>query len=151
MMPTTLHRPAIVLLLAASVVSACHRKGQDAGTATTLAAGNTSPAIDTSSRMLHIDALVPDSVVAGPNRMSEIVIKGRGFRPAGSGTHLVRIGMIELRAVPANADGTEIRVVIPDRASVGGGPPQPIFPGKYDVTVSTERDTSNAVSLKVLP
>jgi hypothetical protein len=142
----------LVLLGTVSTLSACHRKVQDAGTNVAMAGPSASPAAtDTVHRAMRIDALVPDSVMFGPNRMNEIVIRGRGFRPAGTGTHLIRIGMIELPGVPANAAGTEIRVVVPDRAVMGGGAPRPLFPGKYDVIVSTERDTSNAVPLRVLP
>ncbi len=140
------------LLMGVSTITACHRKAQDAGTSAVLSdSASVAATKDTASRALRIDALVPDSVMFGTNRLNEITIRGRGFFPTGTGTHLVRIGMIELPGVPANAAGTEIRIVIPDRVTIGGGAPRPVMPGKYDVIVSTVRDTSNAVSLRVLP
>lgn len=96
-----------------------------------------------------ISALVPDSVHLAPNTISEIVVRGTGF--AAGGTNTVRIGPIVLRNVSANAAGTEIRLVVPNRYSTNAeAPPRPLFPGSYPISVETGGLTSNAVMLKVL-
>ncbi len=97
-----------------------------------------------------VAALVPDSVRLSPNTISEIVLRGTGF--ASTGTNTVHIGPIVLRSVPGNAEGTEIRVVVPTRYTTNAeAPPRPLFPASYAVTVETGGHTSNSVMLKVIP
>ncbi|MDP1860340.1 MAG: hypothetical protein Q8K82_16805 [Gemmatimonadaceae bacterium] len=97
-----------------------------------------------------VAALVPDSVRLSPNTISEIVVRGTGF--ASTGTNTVHIGPIVLRSVPGNAEGTEIRVVVPTRYTANTeAPPRPLFPASYAVTVETGGHTSNSVMLKVIP
>jgi hypothetical protein len=96
-----------------------------------------------------LSALAPDSVRLDARTISEVVLRGSGFAPAGTNT--VRIGPIVLTSVPANADGTEIRVVVPARyATNNEAPPRPLFPGSYPVTVETRGLTSASVMLKVI-
>ncbi len=84
------------------------------------------------------------------NTISEIVLRGQGFAPTGSNT--IRIGPVVLPGVPANAAGTEIRVVVPARYSTSTeSPPRPLMPGSYAVTVETRGLTSAALTLKVVP
>jgi hypothetical protein len=94
-----------------------------------------------------ITALAPDSVQLVPNTISETVIRGSNF----AATNTVRIGPITLTAVPSTGNGTEIRVVVPARYSTTEAPPRPLPPGAYAVTVEARGQTSNAVTLKVLP
>ena len=97
-----------------------------------------------------VAALVPDSVRLSPNTISEIVLRGTGF--ASTGTNTVHIGPIVLRSVPGNAEGTEIRLVVPTRYTTNAeAPPRPLFPASYAVTVETGGRTSNSVMLKVIP
>ena len=97
-----------------------------------------------------VAAVVPDSVRLSPNTISEIVLRGTGF--ASTGTNTVHIGPIVLRSVPGNAEGTEIRVVVPTRYTTNAeAPPRPLFPASYAVTVETGGHTSNSVMLKVIP
>ena len=97
-----------------------------------------------------VAAVVPDSVRLSPNTISEIVLRGTGF--ASTGTNTVHIGPIVLRSVPGNAEGTEIRLVVPTRYTTNAeAPPRPLFPASYAVTVETGGRTSNSVMLKVIP
>jgi hypothetical protein len=52
--------------------------------------------------------------------------------------------------VPASADGTEIRLVIPDRVPLRGeAAPLPLEAGRYNLRVQTSAGTSNAVAMRV--
>lgn len=93
--------------------------------------------------------LAPDSVRLDPRIVTEVVLTGRGFATANINT--VRIGPIELTKVPANATGTEIRVVVPARYTTNAeAPPRPLFPGSYPVTVETNGKNSASIMLKVI-
>ncbi|MEO6446403.1 MAG: hypothetical protein ABIZ91_06905 [Gemmatimonadaceae bacterium] len=95
-----------------------------------------------------ITSLVPDQVRLAANTISEIVVHGTGFAPTGS--NIVHVGPIVLRDVPANAAGTEIRVVVPARyTSNAEAPPRPLFPGSYPVQVESRGLMSNSVMVKV--
>lgn len=138
-------------LVLLALIAGC-RQQKEPGQATDLAP---TPARDSSSAptpgTLRLVALVPDSVSARPNAFREISIRGSGFA-AGAARHAVSIGPITLDGVPADAQGSEIRVVIPERFSgPGGGPPRPLLPGTYDVSVRLGERTSNSLSLRVLP
>ncbi len=100
----------------------------------------------------HIDALVPDSARVGRFSVVEILIRGSGFAPGTPGRNTVDVGPIKLNMVPANAAGTEIRFVIPDRyATNNEAPPRPVAAGTFPVTVETSSGRSNAVSIRILP
>ncbi len=121
---------------------------------TTPAPASTTPAPTTRGGAVTgapvVAAVVPDSVRLSPNTISEIVLRGTGF--ASTGTNTVHIGPIVLRSVPGNAEGTEIRVVVPTRYTTNAeAPPRPLFPASYAVTVETGGRTSNSVMLKVIP
>ena len=121
---------------------------------TTPAPASTTPAPTTRGGAVTgapvVAALVPDSVRLSPNTISEIVLRGTGF--ASTGTNTVHIGPIVLRSVPGNAEGTEIRLVVPTRYTTNAeAPPRPLFPASYAVTVETGGHTSNSVMLKVIP
>lgn len=93
--------------------------------------------------------ITPDSVRLDPRSVTEVVLTGRGFASANVNT--VRIGPIELTKVPANATGTEIRVVVPARyATNAEAPPRPLFPASYPVTVETNGKKSTSIMLKVI-
>lgn len=121
---------------------------------TTPAPASTTPAPTTRGGAVTgapvVAAVVPDSVRLSPNTISEIVLRGTGF--ASTGTNTVHIGPIVLRSVPGNAEGTEIRLVVPTRYTTNAeAPPRPLFPASYAVTVETGGRTSNSVMLKVIP
>lgn len=106
----------------------------------------------TASATPHIDAVIPDSVSVQRNSVKEVVIRGSGFAAGAPGRNTVTIGPLRLTQVPANAAGTEIRVVIPDRVvSQSEAPPRPLLPGAYPVTVENSAGTSNAVNVRILP
>ena len=121
---------------------------------TTPAPASTTPAPTTRGGAVTgapvVAAVVPDSVRLSPNTISEIVLRGTGF--ASTGTNTVHIGPIVLRSVPGNAEGTEIRLVVPTRYTTNAeAPPRPLFPASYAVTVETGGRTSNSVMLEVIP
>jgi hypothetical protein len=101
--------------------------------------------------MPRIDALLPDSARVPRNSIVEVVIRGSGFEPGRPGRNSVEFGPIRLNQVPANASGTEITFVIPDRYTTNDeAPPRPLAPGTYNVIVHTGVGASNAVSIKIL-
>jgi hypothetical protein len=104
----------------------------------------------TASAAPHIDGIQPDSVVVAQGSVVEVVVRGRGFVAGMPGHNIVMFGRHAINDVPANANGTEIRLVIPDRLPSGGeAPPQPIEPGPYPITVKTPNGESNAVNVRV--
>jgi len=108
--------------------------------------------VQTPRAMPHIDALVPDSARVGRNSVVEIIIRGSGFEPGTPGRNTVELGPIKLNMVPANAAGTEVRFVIPDRYSTNNeAPPRPLAAGTYSITVETSNGRSNTVSIRILP
>lgn len=110
------------------------------------------PPYTTPASAPHIDAVVPESLSVQRNTMKELLIRGSGFAAGTPGRNTVMIGPIRLTQVPANAAGTEIRVVIPDRiVGQSEAPPRPVLPGTYPVTVETVAGTSNVVNVQVLP
>lgn len=97
-----------------------------------------------------LSSLAPDSVRLASNTINEITLRGQGFATTGSNT--VRIGPVVIPSVPANAAGTEIRVVVPARYSTSTeSPPRPLMPGSYAVTVEARGLTSAALTVKVVP
>ncbi|MBK8246813.1 MAG: hypothetical protein IPK85_05375 [Gemmatimonadetes bacterium] len=97
-----------------------------------------------------LSSLAPDSVRLASNTISEITLRGSGFATTGSNT--IRIGPVAIPSVPANAAGTEIRIVVPARYSTSvESPPRPLMPGSYPVTVEARGLTSAPLTLKVVP
>lgn len=97
-----------------------------------------------------LSSLVPDSVRLASGTISEVRLSGSGF--AATATNTVHVGPIAIPMVPANAAGTEIRVVVPARYTTNAeAPPRPLFPGSYPVSVDNGGRRSNTVSLKVIP
>lgn len=78
----------------------------------------------------------------------DVVVEGRGF----AATNTVRFGALEFRQVP-RVSPTQLRFQVPldDAARPGRGeaPPGPLASGRYDVTVTTARGTSNALPFQV--
>lgn len=137
------------LLLAVLALPACQTRSADQGAAQPLPRQT----IDSSTAGggLSLQSVTPDSVRFVPNALHELVLRGR-FRKAGDALHDVTVGPVLLTGVPGNTDGTEIRVTLPERyAPAGGGPPRPLLPGTYDITVRVADRTSNPVALRVLP
>jgi len=79
----------------------------------------------------------------------EVVVEGRGFAAANT----VRFGELEFRQVP-RLSSTRLRFQVPAddaaRPGRGGAPPGPLASGRYDVTVTTPRGTSNALPFQLL-
>ena len=98
----------------------------------------------------HIDAIRPDSVMLAPGAVVEVVVHGHGFTPGTPGRNTIRFGDATITDVPASSDGTEIRVMIPDRVPLRGeAAPLPLEAGRYDLRVQTTTGTSNSVSVRV--
>lgn len=78
----------------------------------------------------------------------DVEVEGRGFAPLNT----VRFGALEFRQVP-RVSATRLRFQVPldDAARPGRGeaPPGPLASGRYDVTVTTARGTSNALPFQV--
>lgn len=106
---------------------------------------------DTTSTRPRLTALAPDTVSLIPGNVTEVDLRGSGFdsnRIAPQNT--VRIGALVLRAVPSTANGTRIRVAIPDAVPSGGeAPPAPWSTGRYPVSVSTPGGTSDTILLSI--
>lgn len=98
----------------------------------------------------RLDAIEPDSVWVASGSVVEVVLRGRGFVAGSPGHNTVIFGTFPLNDVPANADGTQIRLVIPDRLPSGGeAPPRPVDSGAYPVSVRTPNGQSNAMNVRV--
>jgi hypothetical protein len=82
-----------------------------------------------------IEAVRPDSVM---------------LVPGAPGRNTIQFGDATITNVPASTDGTEIRLVIPDRVPLRGeAAPLPLEAGRYDLRVQTTSGTSNSVSVRV--
>jgi hypothetical protein len=98
----------------------------------------------------HIDAVRPDSVMLAPGAVVEVVVHGHGFTPGTPGRNTIQFGDATITNVPASSDGTEIRVMIPDRVPLrGDAAPLPLEAGRYDLRVQTTSGTSNSISVRV--
>ena len=96
--------------------------------------------------------LAPESIAVLPGMVAEVELRGSGFdaNRAEPG-NTVTIGPAVLRGVPASADGTLIRVVVPDAMPSGGeAPPQPWYRGRYPVTVRTPLGSSDTLFLTII-
>ena len=96
-----------------------------------------------SSAEPFIEFIKPDSVMLASGAVVEVVVRGRGFAPGTPGRNTIQFAGVTITNVPASADGTEIRVVIPDRVPVrGDAAPLPLEAGRYDLRVQTSAGTS---------
>ena len=99
----------------------------------------------------RIEAVRPDTVVARRGSVVEVVIVGRGFARGAPGTNTLEFGGVRINGVPANASGTEIRLVIPENVSSRSeAPPEPLSGGTYNLRVITGAGTSNSVPVTVV-
>jgi hypothetical protein len=115
-----------------------------------MAAGSCAVQQRTGGSALWLDAVRPDSVVVAQGAVVEVLLRGRGFAPGTPGRNTVVFGTLTLNNVPANTDGTEIRLVIPDMMPSGGeAAPMPTMPGPYEVRVRTAAGESNAATVRV--
>jgi hypothetical protein len=144
-----------LLVIAAIACSGTQRKAEREAAApadSSSAAAPGVPVVNAPMSRPHIDAVVPDSVSVQRHSVKELLIRGTGFAAGTPGRNTVMIGPIRLTQVPANAAGTEIRVIIPDRiVGASEAPPRPVLPGRYAVSVETAAGISNAVNVQVLP
>ena len=98
----------------------------------------------------HIEVVRPDSVVVPRGAVVEVIIVGRGFAPGRPGLNAIDFSGMTVANVPANAEGTEMRFVIPEALPSGGeAPPMPLLAGPYTVRVTTAAGTSNTVTIRV--
>src|SRR5690242_20678063 len=83
-----------------------------------------------------IDGVRPDSVMLAPGAVVEVVVHGRGFAPGAPGHNTIQFGDATISDVPASSDGTEIRLMIPDRIPIrGDAAPLPLEAGRYNLRV----------------
>jgi hypothetical protein len=99
-----------------------------------------------------IDSVEPDSVRVELGAVMEVVIHGRGFAPGPEGRNVVHFGRVAVAQVPATADGTSIRFMIPTTIPTGSeAAPRPLEPGSYALRVETPGGTSNSTTVRILP
>lgn len=99
----------------------------------------------------RLTSLTPGSVRVVSGNVTEVDLAGSGFDTNSTAPdNTVRIGPLLLRAVPSSANGTRIRVAIPDAMpSSGEAPPMPWMGGSYAVTVTTRAGTSDTLMLAI--
>ena len=79
-----------------------------------------------------------------------MLLLGHGFEPGAPGRNTVLLGTHAVNDVPANTEGTEIHLVIPEAVASGGeAPPMPLDPGNYAVRVRTHSGESNAATVRI--
>jgi hypothetical protein len=134
-------------LFAASVILAA---GCTPKVSTGSARTSTSTAASSQASAPRIERLVPDSASVLGGRLVEVTIRGTGFAPGQPGTNTVDFSGMKLTSMSANAAGTEIRFMVPDRLVLGGeAPPQPVRRGSYEVRVITSAGTSNMAVFRI--
>jgi hypothetical protein len=99
----------------------------------------------------RIKQLEPDSVRLIRGNVTEFDIRGSGFDTSRTSPgNTVRIGEVVLTSVPSSANGTLIRVAVPDAVpSRGEAPPSPWMGGRYPVSVQTRAGTSDTLFLVI--
>jgi hypothetical protein len=99
----------------------------------------------------RLQAIAPDSVQLIPGNVIEVDLRGSSFdRTSGDPQNVVRVGPVLLRAVPSRSNGTLIRIALPDAVPSGGeAPPAPWLSGRYPVTITTSRGTSDTLMLTI--
>jgi hypothetical protein len=94
-----------------------------------------------------IDSISPRSGEVNAERVTDIVIYGRGFASAGN---VVTFGGAEVAGLLSEAGGTVIRFAAPTQVSAGRpGASRRVTPGVFDVRVRTSAGPSNAVTFIV--
>ena len=100
----------------------------------------------------HADAVTltqvtPPTVTLRAGEVTEIVLRGSGFDET---DNTVTLGPVTVTSVKSTDGGTQIRMLVPDRVTSGGGaPPMLWVAGDYPVTVTNHRGTSASVMLTV--
>ena len=99
----------------------------------------------------RLTAIAPDSVDLLAGNVTEVDLRGSAFDTSRTDPqNIVRIGALVLRAVPSSANGSVIRVAIPEAVPGGGeAPPARWMGGRYPVTVSTTKGTSDTLMLAI--
>lgn len=99
----------------------------------------------------RINRLEPAAVRLIRGNVTEFEIRGSGFDTSRvSPGNTVRIGPVVLTDVPSSANGTLIRVAVPDAVPSGGeAPPSPWIGGRYPVSVRTNAGTSDTLFLVI--
>jgi hypothetical protein len=94
-----------------------------------------------------IDRVTPMQVLMTGNAPVTLDIAGTGFEDS---TNTVVLGPARLSDVRSQANGTRILFTVPDRVPSGGGAaPMLWISGRYALTVTTARGTSNSISIDV--
>lgn len=107
-------------------------------------------ALKTAGKGIQLDTIRPDSVVVASGAVVVVSLRGHGFAPGTPGQNTVMFGAHAIRNVPANDEGTEIRLVIPESLPSGGeAPPVAIDAGPYVIRVRTSTGESNAATVRV--
>jgi hypothetical protein len=115
-----------------------------------LLAGLTACALRTPGDALRLEAIRPDSVLIASGAVVLVVLHGRGFVPGQPGQNTVMFGTHALRNVPANADGTQIMLAIPETLPSGGeAPPVQVDAGAYEIRVRTAAGESNRATVRI--
>jgi hypothetical protein len=101
----------------------------------------------------RLRSLQPDSVQLLAGNVTEIDLRGSGFDTSrATPQNTVRIGTLVLRGVPSDVRGGVIRVAIPAAVPGSGeAPPMPWMGGRYAVSVTTPRGTSDTLMLAIAP
>jgi hypothetical protein len=91
----------------------------------------------------QLETLAPSEGSADPGTVIEATLTGCAFAPTGN---TVRFGDVTMRNLSSTNGGTRITITIPkETPSTGEVPPMQIGPGRYAVTVTTPRGTSNVL------
>ena len=100
----------------------------------------------------RLRSITPDTVSMIRGNVVTVDLHGAGFDTARTAPrNTVHIGSLVLRDVASGAQGTLIRLVVPDMmASAGEAPPTPWRSGRYPVSVTTSSGSSDTVMLTIL-
>jgi hypothetical protein len=121
-----------MLALMLSAATACHNRATDGA-------------------LPRIDSVRPPSVSLSQGEVAEVVIAGRGFSPGAPGTNTIEFAGMTIGRVPANAEGTEIRFVVPGAVTSNGeAPPRAIQAGEYPVRITTAAGVSNSMTIRII-
>lgn len=123
----------LALAMMVAVVGACRPR-----TAASGSSGETMP---------RIEKISPDSVNTSQGQIVEVTLSGSGFDAA---ENTVSVGPATITGVASKDDGHTLRFTVPlSVASGGGAPPMPLRGSRFQVTVTTSRGVSNAVTLAI--
>ena len=94
-----------------------------------------------------IEKIAPDSVNTGQGQIVEVTLTGSGFDAS---ENTVAVGPVTLERIVSRNAGRTLRFSVPlTMRSSGGAPPMPLRGGRFQVTVTTARGVSNAVTLAI--